>query len=386
MNANLYAVLWRSRPLILLFAVALLTTIASAASQASPAGSASAATQPNVYKSAKGFRLTYPSGWQIADAKDRATMREADSQFHLNPDLSGVDVLIHAPSTDPIRSVNVNVSPYIVPATQYYLGEYKKLLPQQLSKSGALGPPQHLDVGLTKVGRYDAILATWTSYMRGVGSMWQEQFIIPGESHTFIVTCTSEVGSSAAAEPIFDKILASFQIDKEPPSMGSVRIHQILQEAKSHQPADNRVRAALQEVLARQPQSFSEFKKQCADLKVALDEIDATDKRKRQMLADLRVQFGDDAHVKGLFDTLSEMEDVSDKMDPIWRGMIACSGILESAPSSKQDAYHQICIEPAQRQISLIVPEINSLVRKLQNDVQRFGASLPPDVLQAIAQ
>ena len=144
--------------------------------------------------------------------------------------------------------------------------------------------------------------------------------------------------------------------------------------------------AALQEVLARRPQSFSEFKKQCADLKIVLDESDALEKRKRQMLADLKVQFGDDPYVGGLFDELRTMEDLSDKMEPVWRGMIACSGILVSAPSSKQDAYHTICVDPAQQQISLIVPEISAAVQKLQNDIQRFGVSLPPDVLQAIAQ
>jgi ClpP class serine protease len=138
--------------------------------------------------------------------------------------------------------------------------------------------------------------------------------------------------------------------------------------------------------LARQPQSFSEFKKQCADLKTALDESDALEKRKRQMLADLRVQFGDDAYVNGLFDELRTMEDLSDKMEPVWRGMIACSRILVSAPSSKQDSYHTICVDPAQQQISLIVPEISTAVQKLQSDIQRFGVSLPPDVLQAIAQ
>ncbi len=293
---------------------------------------------------------------------------------------------MYAPFTGPVRSLSVNVSPYIVPATQYYLGEWKKLLPQGLSKFGISGPPQNLDVRLTKVGQYNAILATFTGYAPGAGNVWQEQFVIPGKDHTFIVTCTSEAESSSAAEPIFNRILASFQIEKEPPSTGSGRVNQILQEAKSHQPEDNRIRAAFQEVLARQPRSFFEFRKQCADLKVVLDESDSMEKRKRQMLADLRVQFGDDAHVKSLFDTLGAMEDASDKMEPVWHGMIACSDILDSAPTSKQDAYRSICIEPAQQQIDLIVPEISGLAGKMQSDLQRFGASLPSDFLKVIAQ
>jgi len=375
MQTPLSAILWRNRTLVSLFAVALL-----------PAMVSSARAQPNVYKSAMGYHLTYPSGWQILSAKDRAAIVEAGSQLHHNIDLSDVDVLIHAPLTDPIRNITVNVSPYIVPATPYFLDEFRRDLPQRLSKSSASSPPQNLDVRLTKVGRYDAILATWTDDMPGAGRVWEEQFVIAGISHTFIVTCTSEADSLAVAAPIFAKILATFQIDKEPPPTGSVRIHQILQEAKSRKPEDDRIRAALQEVLARQPQSFSEFQKQCADLKIVLDESDALEKRKRQMLADLRVQFGDDAHVKGLFDALSTMEDMSDKMEPVWRGMIACSEILVSGPSSKQDTYPTICVDPAQQQISLIAPKISAVVQKLQSDIQRFGVSLPPDVLQAIAQ
>jgi hypothetical protein len=375
MRPHFSAIRWRNRILGPLLAVALVPAIVY-----------SARAQSNVYKSAMGYHLTYPSGWQILNAKDRATIVEAGSQLHHSVDLSDVDVIIHAPLTDPIRNINVNVSPYIVPATPYFLDEYKKLLPQQLSKSGASGPPQNLDVRLTTVGRYDAILATWTDDMPGAGRVWEEQFVIAGISHTFIVTCTSAADSSALAAPIFAKILATFQIDKEPPPTGSPRIHQILQEAESRKPENDRIRAALQEILARQPQSFSEFKKQCADLKTALDESDALEKRKRQMLADLRVQFGDDAYVNGLFDELRTMEDLSDKMEPVWRGMIACSRILVSAPSSKQDSYHTICVDPAQQQISLIVPEISTAVQKLQSDIQRFGVSLPPDVLQAIAQ
>jgi len=375
MRSPFSAIHWRNRIVVSLLAIAL-----------HPAAVSSVRAQTKVYKSAKGYQLTYPSGWQLLNAKDRAAIGEAGSRVHININLSDVDVLIHAPLTDPIRNINVSVSPYIVPATPYFLDEYKRLLPQQLSKSGASGPPQNLDVRLTKVSRYDAILATWTDDMPGVGKVWEEQFVIAGISHTFIVTCTSEADSSALAAPIFAKILATFQIDKEPPPTGSARIHQILQEAKSRKPENDRIGAALQEILARQPQSFSEFKKQCADLRIVLDESDALEKRKRQMLADLKVQFGDDAYVSGLFDELRTMEDLSDKMEPVWRGMIACSGILVSAPSSKQDTYHTICVDPAQQQISLIVPEISAAVQKLQSDIQRFGVSLPPDVLRVITQ
>ena len=86
------------RILFSLFAVAL-CIIAATAQQASAGTSAQVAVRPNVFQSSKGYRLTYPSGWLIADAKDRASLREASSQYHLNLDPSAADVLIHAPSS-----------------------------------------------------------------------------------------------------------------------------------------------------------------------------------------------------------------------------------------------------------------------------------------------
>jgi hypothetical protein len=349
-----------------LFMVGTLIPVSSVAQQASQSGPTRAATKPNVYQSAKGYRLTYPPGWQIAD---RADLGGAD-----------VDVLIHPPSKNPIRYFNVIVSPNIVPATPHYLGEFKKGITEQISKVSA---PQNLDVRLTKVGRYDAILASWIGTTPASGSWWQEQFVIPGESHTFIITCTSTADTSAAAGPIFEKILATFEIHEAP---RSGRIHEILQEARAREAEDARIRTSLGEVIARQPQSFAEFKKQCADLKVVIDESDAMEKKKRQMLAELQVRFGNDAHVKGIFNMLIASEDASDKVEMVLRGMTACSGILESAPSSKQDAYRDICIEPAQEQLNLIFPEIKELGGKLQDEIQKYGGSLPPDFLKAIAQ
>lgn len=341
--------------------------------------------QFSVYQSVKGYRLTYPSGWQIADAKDRAAIERVGSLLHQDIDFSDVDVFIHAPSTQPVSAINVQVSPYIVSATQHNLGRWRDLLPQQLVKSGA-GSPSNMEIGLTKVGPYDAILATFTVEIPSAGSLWEEQFVIPGERHTFIVTCESEEAYSPVAKSIFERALASFRIDNEPASTDSNRIHQILQEAKARQPEDSRIRTRYREVLDRHPQSFPEFQIQCADLRTVLDESDAMEKRKRQMLADLRVEFGNDAKITLVFDTLSELENISDRMEPVYRGMIACSDILKSGPPSKQRSFDEICVLPAQQQIDLTTPEVGSLVRTLQNEIQEYGTSLPADLLQAITQ
>jgi hypothetical protein len=166
----------------------------------------------------------------------------------------------------------------------------------------------------------------------------------------------------------------------------SSRIHEILQEAKSYQPADAKIRAALGEVLGRQTRTFAEFEKQCADLQATLTESDKMEKRKRKMLADLRFEFRDDSKVQPTFSLLYQLEDVSDKFEPIWRGMIACSGILASASQDKRAAYQNICVDPAHTQLSLLVPETNRLSRQLQAELQKHGESLPRDLLQAIEE
>jgi hypothetical protein len=166
----------------------------------------------------------------------------------------------------------------------------------------------------------------------------------------------------------------------------SRRIHEILQKAKSYQAADTKTRAALQEVLSREPRTFEEFEKQCADLQATLTENDVMEKRKRKMLADLQFEFQGDSKVQPVFSLLYQMEDVSDKVEPIWRGMIACSGTVASAAQGKQEAYQTICVDPAHQQLSLLVPEINRLGQQLQAEVQEYGGSLPRDFLQVIGQ
>ena len=166
----------------------------------------------------------------------------------------------------------------------------------------------------------------------------------------------------------------------------SRRIHEILQEAKSYQVADAKTVAALQEVVGRQTRTFTEFEKQCADLQAILAENDVMEKRKRKMLAELQVAFRGDSKVQPAFNLLYRMEDLSDRVDPIWRGMIACSGILASVAQSKQQAYQTICVDPAHQQLGLLVPEVNRLGSQLQTELQKHGSSLPPEFLQAIGQ
>jgi hypothetical protein len=210
MRNRLCASTWRNSAWALPFAIALIAAIAPTASpQAAPS-----TTEPNVYHSEKGFRITYPADWQVATAEIRTAASEAASKLVDNVDFSKIDVLIYDPTTDPTRNLNVVVSPDVVPVNQSSLDDYRTGVTQQLSGAGL--SPEGLDAKLGKVGSYDAIIATWTAEVPNMGRMWQEQFLIPGAGHTFIVTCTSEAGSSPVAGPIFESAMATFQIDQEP--------------------------------------------------------------------------------------------------------------------------------------------------------------------------
>lgn len=136
----------------------------------------------------------------------------------------------------------------------------------------------------------------------------------------------------------------------------SRRIHEILQEAESYQAADAKTRDALEEIVSRKAGTFAEFQKQCADLQAILIENDAMEKRKRKMLIDLQFEFRGDSKVQPVLNLLFQLENVSDKVEPIWHRMISCSSNLDSAAQSKQEAYQSLCVDPAHQQLSLLVP------------------------------
>jgi hypothetical protein len=172
----------------------------------------------------------------------------------------------------------------------------------------------------------------------------------------------------------------------EEPQARSQRIHEILREAKYYAPADAKTRLALEEVARRPVHSFVDFEKQCADLQTNLAQSDVMEKRKRHMFAELRYEFRDDPKVQQIFKLLTQIEDVSDRTEPIWRGMIACSKSLARSAQSKQSEYQATCIDPAHQQLVLLQPDMAKSVRELQEELQKYGSTLPPDILQLMGQ
>lgn len=166
----------------------------------------------------------------------------------------------------------------------------------------------------------------------------------------------------------------------------SQRINMILQRAQSYQESDDKISSALEEAADRSPRSYAEFNRQCSDLEVAIANNDEMERRKREMLAELQPEFSDDSKVQPIFSTLRQLEDVSDKIESAWRGMIACSDRLSSADHSHQDKYETICVVPERQQIRALAPEIKRFGTQLQSEVQSGGGSLPAAFLQVLRQ
>lgn len=164
----------------------------------------------------------------------------------------------------------------------------------------------------------------------------------------------------------------------------SRRIEEILQQARQRSSSDEKIRADMSDAINRETHSFPEFQQQCADLQSVLSRSAEMDKEKREMLADLHTQFQGDQKVQPMFETLQEMEDVSDKTEPIWLEMIACSHRLESAPKDEQVRYRALCVDPAVDKMASLQPQISRLAVQLQGQIQKSGG-VAPEFLRALA-
>lgn len=164
----------------------------------------------------------------------------------------------------------------------------------------------------------------------------------------------------------------------------SHRIEEILRQARERSSSDAKIRADMEKTINRETHTFPEFQQQCADLQSVLSRSAEMEKQKREMLADLQTQFQGDQKVQPVFETLHEMEDVSEKTEPIWQGMIACSHHLESAPKDEQARYRALCVDPAMNKMALLEPEVSRLAAQLQEQIQNAGG-VAPDFLRALA-
>jgi hypothetical protein len=165
------------------------------------------------YQSAQGFRFDYPDAWLIANKQQQQAVGEAAQKMAKGVDFSRVEVLIYNPQSMPIQNVNVVVASGQLPPGDEGAAQVQSALQQQFSASGV--NVRNLACKYQKLGNYDSISSTWVMSV-GPVVMHQQQLMIGGEIHNFVITCSAGPDNFAAAQPAFNQIINSFHIDEAP--------------------------------------------------------------------------------------------------------------------------------------------------------------------------
>jgi hypothetical protein len=168
------------------------------------------------YHNDKGFRLLYPVEWKIATKEKLGDINDIMRKFLQNIDFDRLTVAIYNPDSNPVQNFNIVVVAGPIPITEDVLPELKREISQMYSSLGIKLANQ--EAGLISAGKKRAILLSYTSSGAVFGDlkMVQQQYIIPGKYHTYIITCSGGVASYARIEPVFAKMINSFQIEGEP--------------------------------------------------------------------------------------------------------------------------------------------------------------------------
>ncbi|MGA3165950.1 MAG: ankyrin repeat domain-containing protein [Terriglobia bacterium] len=173
------------------------------------------------YRSGKGFRLDYPDDWQVATEKKKGELSEATSDFLRNIDFSRMDFIAFDPSSHPTQSVNVIVFPRPTPINKEQLSKVESALRDEIDSAGLAA--SGFESKLVHTGDNDVIWSSWSATPRpprgeivtlpfssGPEPIRQEQALVSGKNHTYVVTC------SACNRAEFASIMGSFQVVNEP--------------------------------------------------------------------------------------------------------------------------------------------------------------------------
>ncbi len=161
----------------------------------------------------------------------------------------------------------------------------------------------------------------------------------------------------------------------------SERIHQLLIQARtSLGPANEDFRRRMGQIMERDPQTFTEFESRNDSLESLLDSNDATMNRSRQILGQLQEEFADSQNVQSMITSLGQVLDNDSKIYGYLREEIACSRVLAGSTKLEQSKFRERCIVPEQEKMSPLLLNEDRLLRELQSK----GATLPPDVAEAL--
>ena len=159
----------------------------------------------------------------------------------------------------------------------------------------------------------------------------------------------------------------------------SRRFKEILKQAHSHIPAVTQNRLNVQAIMRRDVKNFADFRTQCTDLQVALQESDALALTKKRLWDQLERET-DDPKALSLLELYRQIGDEDAKATSTLHGLISCSDVLARSNVSQQNKFMPLCVEPANSE--LIVSVVNE--NKLLKEAKERGAKLPPDLLESL--
>lgn len=159
----------------------------------------------------------------------------------------------------------------------------------------------------------------------------------------------------------------------------SQRIKLLLDEAKALEPASTRNRLEVRSITNRDVRNFADFRKQCTDLRAALDENDMLATKRTKLLAQLGYEYRDYPDALSMVMLFSQINAEDSKASSVFRDLIACSDTLARSDGTQQKRFVLLCVAPVLPQMDLSASTMNNLLKQ----AQRKGAKLPPDLLEA---
>lgn len=170
------------------------------------------------YADPSGFSFTYPDGWvpvsrALMNDAAQDLPREAKDWISKNKvDMNRAAMFLIRNGRDEfLENLNVIVEDQQIPVNDDKVKELTSTIEQQYRASGV--KIDNFQGRVQKIGANDAVVLEFQSRMPGVSGIFrQKQVAFPGGGKTYIVTCTAKADSFDKYQPVFDEMLASFQV------------------------------------------------------------------------------------------------------------------------------------------------------------------------------
>lgn len=164
-----------------------------------------------------GFSFTYPDGWVAVNRESIGDVRQKVSEetkgwVSSNVDFSRLTAILVRDSDDEFRdNLNVVVDPRQLPLTDQNRIQVTRAIAEEYGKMGV--KLDDVQSRIQKVGERDALVLEYQIALPNVPDVLrQRQVMFPGGGKTYVVTCTSRASTFDLYRPVFDEVLASFQV------------------------------------------------------------------------------------------------------------------------------------------------------------------------------